>query len=88
METCKLKVKAVPNATANAVAGRLGDAWKIRLHAPPEDGKANKALLDFLSEKLALPRTALALAVGNASREKLVSINGLSLSSVEARLAT
>lgn len=83
---CRLKIKAIPNAAQNAVAGRVGEAWKIRLRAVPEDGKANKALLEFLAEKLALPRAALELVSGAASREKVVAVQGMSLAEAERSL--
>jgi uncharacterized protein (TIGR00251 family) len=83
---CRLKIKAAPNAAENAVAGRVGDAWKIRLHAVPEDGKANKALLEFLAEKLSLPRVAIELVSGGSSREKLVAVQGLTLAKAEEKM--
>jgi uncharacterized protein (TIGR00251 family) len=83
---CELKIKAVPNGKKNEVIGRIGDAWKIRLQAPPVDGKANKALTDFLSEKLNLRRDAIQLLSGQTSREKRLQITGLSQEETEARL--
>jgi uncharacterized protein (TIGR00251 family) len=77
----------VPNAAQSAVAGRLGDAWKIRLQAVPEDGKANKALVAFLAETLQLPRSAVTLVSGGASREKRVRVEGLAIGAVESTLA-
>ncbi|MDR3229637.1 MAG: DUF167 domain-containing protein [Puniceicoccales bacterium] len=85
-DACELKIKAVPNAPRSAVVGRLGDAWKIRLHAVPEDGKANKELLSFLAEKLGVPRCALELVSGGTSREKRVRIADLSAADADARL--
>jgi uncharacterized protein (TIGR00251 family) len=78
-----LKIKAVPNSVKSAMAGRLGNAWKVRLQAVPEGGKANKELLDFLAGKLALPRKAIQLVSGSTSREKRVRITGHTLAEVE-----
>lgn len=83
---CTLAVKAVPNAPRSAVAGRLGDALKIKIHAPALDGRANDALCEFLADELGLPRRAVTLAQGDKSRQKLVRIAGLTLTEVHAKL--
>ncbi|MDR0536378.1 MAG: DUF167 domain-containing protein [Puniceicoccales bacterium] len=83
----RLKIKAVPNSPETGIAGRLGDAWKVRIQAPPEDGKANKALEEYLAKKLSLPRSAVTVIAGAASREKMVAIEGLPIEGIEARLA-
>lgn len=84
---CLLAVKAVPNAPRNEFVGWLGEAAKIKLKAPPVDGKANEALVEFLSEQLGLPRQAITLARGATSRQKTVRIAGLALDEVRLRLA-
>ncbi len=83
---CTLAIKAVPNAPRNAVAGWLGDALKIKVHAPALDGRANDALCEFLADELGLPKRAVALAHGDKSRQKLIRIAGLTLAEVKARL--
>ena len=85
-ESCTLAVKAVPNAPRNAVAGWLGDALKVKVHAPALDGRANDALCAFLAETLGVPRRAVTLAHGDKSRQKLVAIAGLTLAEVRSRL--
>ena len=67
----------VPRAAATAVAGRHGDALKIRLAAPPVDGAANDELVRFLAERLSVPRSAIAIAAGRSSRRKSVTITGM-----------
>lgn len=84
--TCKLAIKAVPNAPRSAVVGWLGDALKVKVHAPAVEGRANEELCRFLAEALDLPRRAVTLATGNTSRQKRVQIEGLSLDEVRARL--
>ena len=84
--SCILQVKAVPNAPRNEVAGWLGDALKVKLRAPPVDGKANAELCRFLAEALELPRSAVTVATGDTSRHKRIAIAGLDLSQVRARL--
>lgn len=67
-----------PGAKKTECAGRHGDALKIRLAAPPVDGKANEALLRYLADALDLPRAAVTLKSGQSSRRKLVEISGCS----------
>ena len=65
-----------PGVRQTQCAGRHGDALKIRLAAPPVDGKANAALLAYLAEQLGCARAAVTLKSGQSSRRKLVSIKG------------
>lgn len=75
---CRLEIKAVPNAPKSEVVGWLGEALKVKVHAPPEDGKANAELCDFLARRLGLPRHAVRLGRGASSRNKVVEIEGMS----------
>ena len=84
--SCKLAIKAIPNAPRNAVAGWLGDALKVKVHAPALEGRANDALCSFLAETLGLPRRAVTVQTGDTSRHKLVRIEGLTLTETESRL--
>ncbi len=68
--SCKLAIKAIPNAPCNAVAGWLGDALKVRVHAPALEGRANDELCAFLADTLGLPRRAVSVAQGDKSRQK------------------
>lgn len=72
-----LTVRLVPRASRNEIAGEQGDALRIRLQAPPVDGKANKALIEFLAEVLDVPRSAVSIESGATSRMKRVRINGI-----------
>ena len=65
-----------PRAARTEVAGRHGDAVKIRLHAPPVAGAANSELLRFLAERLGVPRSAVRLVAGASGRRKRVAITG------------
>ncbi|MDO9542132.1 MAG: DUF167 domain-containing protein [Kiritimatiellia bacterium] len=82
----RLAIHAVPKAARDAVQGLHGDALKIRLHAPPVDGKANEALLAFLSRKLNIPKGNIALKSGANQRRKIISISGISLPDIIRRL--
>jgi uncharacterized protein (TIGR00251 family) len=73
-----------PGAKKTEFAGRHGDALKIRLAAPPVDGKANEALIKFVADTLKLPKSAVNLKSGQSSRHKVLEIQGASLSSIEA----
>jgi hypothetical protein len=83
---CTLALKVIPNAPRDEVAGWLGAALKVKLHAPALEGRANAALVGFLADRLALPRRAIALAHGAKSRQKFVRIDGLTLPEVRRRL--
>ncbi len=75
--TATLTVHVVPRARATGVAGRHGDALKIRLAAPPVDGAANDELVRFLAERLGVARSAVTITAGHAGRRKTVTIAGL-----------
>jgi uncharacterized protein (TIGR00251 family) len=85
-ERCRLEIKAVPNAPKSQVVGWLGDALKVKIHAPPVEGKANEALCAFLAEALDLPKRSVRLARGETSRKKIVEIEGLTLQEISSRL--
>ena len=85
--TCKLPIKAIPNAPRNAVVGWLGEALKVKVHAPALEGRANDELCEFIADELALPRRAVTVALGDKSRQKLLQIDGLTLAEVRQRLA-
>lgn len=85
-KSCTLAIKAVPNAPRSAVVGWLGDALKIKVHAPALEGRANEALCEFLAAELGLPKRAVTLALGDKTRQKIVRIAGLTLAEVRARL--
>ena len=69
------------------MVGRHGDAWKLRVAAAPERGKANDAVLELLAETLQLPRSRIALVSGAASRDKIVELAGLAPEEIDRRLA-
>lgn len=85
--SCTLAVKAIPNAPRNEIVGWLGDALKIKIHAPPVEGRANAALCEFLADSLGLPRRAVTVVRGETSRQKLVRIEGLTLAEAKSRFS-
>jgi uncharacterized protein len=60
----------------------------VRIAAPPENGKANEALVELLAEMLGIPRSSVEISGGHTSRDKTVVVGGLSAAEVEARLVT
>ncbi len=83
----ELTLRIVPRASRNAVAETVGAALKIRLQAPPVEGKANAALREFLSEALGVPGRAVILVSGETGRQKRVRVMGLSAAAAEAALS-
>jgi len=81
-------LRVVPGARRQEIVGRHGDAWKIRVTAAAEDGRANAAVLDLLAETLAVSRRDVSLRSGASSRDKVVTLEGLSGDVAEARLAS
>lgn len=66
--------------------GRHGDGWRARIAAPPERGRANKALCKLLAERLSVPRDSVRVVAGQTARVKVVEIDGLETAEVERRL--
>ena len=70
----RLTLHVQPGAKHSEVAGVHGEALKIRLAAPAIDGRANAALLEFVAKRLGVPRSALQIRSGQASRRKLLVV--------------
>ncbi len=69
-----INIRLIPRASTNKVAGVLDDAIKIRLQAPPVEGKANKALIKFLAKLLKVPAAHIELISGETNRNKRILI--------------
>lgn len=76
-----------PGAKKTEFAGLHGDALKIRLAAPPVDGKANEALVKFVAEVLGLPKSAVSLKSGQTSRRKVLEVLGANSATVAGLIA-
>src|SRR5438093_12685733 len=87
-EGCVLPVRAQPGARKTGVLGEHGGALKVAVTAPPEDGRANKALVETLRETLAVKRSQVELLSGVTSRDKRFLIRGLKKAELEGRVAT
>jgi uncharacterized protein len=85
-EGALLPVRVQPRARRNEVLGWQGPALRVRVMAPPTDGRANQAVVELLAEALGLPRSSIGLVSGAASRDKLFRVGGHSLDDLRARL--
>jgi uncharacterized protein (TIGR00251 family) len=79
-------LKVHPRAKKNAITGKTGCALKISLTAPPVDGKANQACIDFFAKLLKVPHSSVTIAAGQTSRNKVIRAAGLSAGEVQRRL--
>ena len=84
----RLRLRVSPGARSAEVVGRHGEAWKVRVAAPAEAGRANEAVVRLLADTLALPRDAVTLVSGHGARDKIVQLAGLDSTQVERRLST
>ena len=82
-----LLLRVTPGATRSEIVGRHGDAWKIRVNAVPEDGQANRAVVDLLAETLEIPRGRIEIHRGHSSRDKSVLVHGVTSGEAQRRLA-
>jgi uncharacterized protein len=81
-----LNVKVVPGARQDRVVGAYGDAVKIQITAPPEDGKANAAVVRLLAEVLGLKPSQVELLAGHSCPRKVMRIQGLDDAEIRVRL--
>ncbi len=82
----RIALRVAPGASQAKVVGRYGTAWKLRVTAPPEDGKANDAVVRLLAETLGLSKGDVAIVSGHGARDKVVSLAGLHPDEVERLL--
>jgi len=82
----RLRLRVLPGARRTEIAGRHGDGWKVRVAAPPENGRANDAVRRLLAERLDLPRSAVTIVSGHTAREKVVELDGISQERAESGL--
>ncbi|MCI0475340.1 MAG: DUF167 domain-containing protein [Anaerolineales bacterium] len=80
-------IKVLPRASKNQIVGIEGDALKVRLNAPPVEGKANDALIAFLADALNVRRAQIEIIVGHTSRRKVVRVCGVMARTVEEKLS-
>lgn len=84
--TVRLALRVTPRARRDEIVGLHGDRLRIRLQSPPVEGKANRALLRFLSQTLGVSTAAVTLVSGEHGRNKTVAVTGLDATSIRQRL--
>ena len=87
MEQCiRLRLRVTPGARRSEVVGRHGDAWKVRVQAAPQRGRANAAVEQLLARTLGVPRGAVEVVAGHTSHDKVVAVSGLGEGEAERAL--
>jgi uncharacterized protein len=79
-------VKLHPRARKNAITGELGDTLKLSLTAPPVEGRANEACVEFFATLLKVPQSSVTIASGHRGRRKVIRVTGLSAEEIRNRL--
>jgi len=81
-----IKIKVQPRASKNRIAGMLGDALKVTLTAPPVDGAANAACIEYFSSIMNLPKNRLEIISGQTGRTKLLKIFGIKIADLKEKI--
>lgn len=82
----RVTLKIHPRAKRTRIAGRLGEAWKLELRAPPVDGKANAACIRFIADMAGVPQANVRIVHGLTSRLKVIEVEGVAQNLLEAKL--
>jgi uncharacterized protein (TIGR00251 family) len=82
----RLAVRVVPGARRSSFAGRHGDGWRVRVTAPPEDGRANAAVVELIASALGVERRRVTIVRGHTARDKVIEIDGLAADEAAERL--
>jgi uncharacterized protein (TIGR00251 family) len=82
----RITVKVHPRARRTRIAGRLGDAWKLDLAAPPVDGKANQACVRFFADLAGVPESRVRIVLGLSNRTKVIDLAGVSQETLENKM--
>ena len=81
------RIRVVPRASRSEVAGIQGDALKLRITAPPVEGKANEECIRLLAETLGVKKGQVTIIAGHASRTKTVAVEGVKAKEIDAIIA-
>jgi len=84
----RVAIKVTPNAGRNEITGYKDEILQVKVAAAPEKGKANKALVDLLAEKLGVRKSSIAIIKGETSRKKVILFNGISSEELIKKLNT
>ena len=83
----RVAITVSPGAARTELVGRHGDGWRARVAAPPERGRANRALVELVAELAGVSRDRVAVVVGASGRRKVVDVEGLDAGELDRRLA-
>jgi uncharacterized protein len=86
MPPVRLRVRAQPGASRSEVVGWQGDTLRVRVQAPPLEGRANAAVIELLAKALGVPRRSVRLERGETSREKVIAVDDLDEAEIRRRL--
>jgi len=84
----RLRLRVSPGSGRAEIVGRHGDAWKVRVTAAPEQGRANDAVVRLMADALALPLSAVTIVSGHGARDKIIELSGVGPALIERRLAS
>jgi uncharacterized protein len=84
MSDCILKIRLTPRGSRNEVLGWESDTLRVKITAPPVEGAANKACVEFIAERLGVKRAQVSIISGEKSRDKILRISGLNGENVRA----
>jgi len=84
----RLRLRVSPGSGRAEIVGRHGDAWKVRVTAPPEQGRANDAVVKLMADTFALPISAVTIVSGHRARDKIVELAGVGPALIEPRLSS
>jgi uncharacterized protein (TIGR00251 family) len=79
-------LRVQPRASRTAIAGTMGDAIKLAITAPPVDGKANQAVIEYLAELFRVAKSSIVILSGETGRNKLIAVRGVSAEQVRKAL--
>lgn len=86
METARVAVRLVPRASRDEIVGFEGETLRVRVTAPPVEGRANAALTRLVAKRLGVARGAVRVVAGQGSRQKVLAVDGLTAEEVRRRL--
>ncbi|MCK4863436.1 MAG: YggU family protein [Dehalococcoidales bacterium] len=83
-----LPLRVTPNASRNEITGFIDEVLQVKICAPPVKGKANRELIAFLSRALGVKRSSLSIVNSQASRSKVIAVEGLTRDDILKRILT
>jgi uncharacterized protein (TIGR00251 family) len=86
MDSARVRLRVSPGADRTGLVGRHGDGWKVRVAAPPENGRANAAVVQLIASTLSVPKEAVTVVSGRSGRDKIIELAGIDADQVDARL--